>query len=287
MNGNKINTARKKASLRMVLTVAALLLCILPMGISHAAGSSQKFTKEGENGAFHYGIKKDGTIGICYYYGLDQRIVIPAKIKGRRVTSIESSFTRSSKLWPSEDAYDIKSIDYPSEKKTGIKSVVVPEGVTRIESGAFENMGLSGVKLPKSLVYIGKNAFAANQFKSIRIPDRVKVIGNGAFSQCFNLVNVKLPKNLVKIGTQAFCGDYEIKSICIPAKTVSIGEEAFYECSKLGKIEIQSKRLKKVGKDAFYATELRPKVKVPASKKEAYKKLLKNTGLDQRVKIFS
>lgn len=54
---------------------------------------------------------------------------------------------------------------------------------------------------------------------------------------------------------------------------------AFNGCKKLGKVKIQSTKLRSIGKQAFKGTKSSLKVKVPSKQLEKYKKILKKAGL--------
>jgi hypothetical protein len=72
-----------------------------------------------------------------------------------------------------------------------IISVVVPEGVTEIDSAFFENYYLTSVTLPKTLRIIRQNAFhACSALASITIPSGVTTIGNYAFFNCQALTSM-------------------------------------------------------------------------------------------------
>ena len=75
------------------------------------------------------------------------------------------------------------------------KNVVIPEGVLRIEAGAFKgNKDIVCVYLPKSLIYLGDEAFSGcNNLVSVTIPDTVEDIEEGAFDDCPNLEEVNIP----------------------------------------------------------------------------------------------
>lgn len=64
-----------------------------------------------------------------------------------------------------------------------------------------------------------------------------------------------------------------------------IGKETFKGCSKLANITIKSTVLKSVGKNAFKGIKSNARIKVPAKKLTAYKKLLKGKGQGSKVKI--
>jgi hypothetical protein len=69
--------------------------------------------------------------------------------------------------------------------------VIVPEGVTEIDSAFFENFYLTSVTLPQSLRIIRQNAFhACSMLASITIPSGVTTIGNYAFFNCRALTSM-------------------------------------------------------------------------------------------------
>ena len=61
-------------------------------------------------------------------------------------------------------------------------SVIIPDGVTKIERCAFFMRKLTGVTIPDSVTEIGGRAFSDNQLSSVVIPDSVTEIGYEAFS---------------------------------------------------------------------------------------------------------
>lgn len=69
-------------------------------------------------------------------------------------------------------------------------------------------------------------------------------------------------------------------------KVTEIAKKAFYKAKKLKKVKISSTTIKKIGKNAFKNVNDKIKIKVPASKLKAYKKLLKGKGLKRTAKII-
>lgn len=133
-----------------------------------------------------YEKRPDGTLVITSYKGEETQLHIPAKIGKYPVTAIGASafsLHRSGRRWPQYAAL------------YGIRSVIIPEGVTAIEDGAFcgcENM--AQIKLPDSLTQIGERAFAF----------------------CKSLVEIAVPENVVSVGREAFCGCDELRRVTLP-----------------------------------------------------------------------
>ena len=143
----------------------------------------------------------------------------------------------------------------PSGKK--ITSVTVPEGVTRIELGAFSyDDCLNHISLPNSLTYIGDMAFQMNfGLNNVIIPDNVTFIGPSAFYACWSLNNITLPKDLTRIEDHVFMGCKSLTNIAIPDNVTYIGYQSFASCSKLTNIFIPDK-VTYIGPQAFASSGL-------------------------------
>ncbi len=84
------------------------------------------------------------------------------------------------------------------------------------------------------------------------------------------------------------------KSVTIPKtikigkynyKVTSIGKKAFYRKKKIKKITISSTVIKKIGSRALKGIDKKARIKVPKSKKKAYKRMLKKAGLGKKNKV--
>lgn len=60
--------------------------------------------------------------------------------------------------------------------------LVIPEGIERIEDGAFSNCSVSSVVFPRSLRRIGSRAFYGTCLKSVEVPNWVESIGLSPFA---------------------------------------------------------------------------------------------------------
>lgn len=121
-----------------------------------------------------------------------------------------------------------------------IQKVVVENGVTGIGEYAFyvKYGQLKSITLPDTLTRIGFSAFSVSGLTSITIPAGVREIGDSAFVNCRNLVSVKLSAGLETIGEYAFSGCSVLKDISIPNTVTSLGVEAFSYCTALPGIVI-------------------------------------------------
>ena len=92
---------------------------------------------------------------------------------------------------------------------------------------------------------------------------------------------------VTSIAAKAFKNNKKITKVTIGSNVKSVGKEAFSGCKKLKSIIIKTTKLtnKSVGSKAFSGTNKKVKVKVPAKKLKAYKKLLKAKGISTKAKI--
>ncbi len=142
---------------------------------------------------------------------------------------------------------------------TSIVSIDIPEGVTQIGTGtfddcdrltsvtlpntltditgAFSGSAITSIDVPESITRIGDNAFA-NCYKltSITLPATLKEIGFNAFRYC-NITSINLPNSLTRIETYAFEG-CPIAAITLPNSLTEIEDMAFLNCSYLKSIKI-------------------------------------------------
>ena len=157
--------------------------------------------------------------------------------------------------------------------------VVVPDGVTEIDSFVFSNGIFESVVLPEGLKKIGHNAFdGCNNLKTINIPDSVEEIGYGVFFFCQHLVDSNgyiiiqgilfgvewdmdfdltdsfakhmIPEGVTRICEGTFMEFEEITSIIIPNDVISIDKECFLDCCDLKSVTIPES-VKKIGENAF------------------------------------
>lgn len=94
------------------------------------------------------------------------------------------------------------------------------------------------------------------------------------------IINGKIYK-VTSIAAKAFKNNKKLKQIDIGKNIKKIGKQAFYNCKKLNKLVIRSKKLtnKNVGSNTFKGVNKNVRVFVPESKINSYMKLLKKKGL--------
>ena len=126
-------------------------------------------------------------------------------------------------------------VAYPASKQG---NYAIPNGVTRIEDGAFLFCpGLTGVTIPASVTSIGTDAFhACTGLTQVSIPDSVTIISDGMFDSCTGLTSVIIPDGVTRIGDSAFYSCSSLASMTISASVTSIGDWAFGSCTSLTQV---------------------------------------------------
>lgn len=93
---------------------------------------------------------------------------------------------------------------------------------------------------------------------------------------------------VTSIAAKAFKNNKKITKVTIGKNVTSIGKEAFRGCKNLKEVTISTAKLtsKNVGSNAFKGISKKVKIKVPKSKKKAYKKLLKKKGITGKKQVI-
>lgn len=144
--------------------------------------------------------------------------------------------------------YVVDGLVYKAISKRAL-SFIKPEKKTITKLKVPDTVDINGVDYPVTKV-ANKACYKLSKLKTVNIGNNVTVIGKQAFMNCKKLKTVKLGKGITKLGDKCFCNDKSIKLI-----------------------QIDSKKLKKVGKDCMKGT-VRKKYKVPASCTKKYKNMI-------------
>ena len=224
---------------------------------------------------YKYSLDKDGNATITGYSGSVSALAIPQTIDGHKVVAI------------GEGAF----------KGTCLVNVTIPDTVTKIWNGAFENCKrLSSAQLSNSLVELGYRAFSnCTSLTSIRIPKSLKkvyvYINGGPFQGCNALQNVELesgmttiaggllyqcpgfttitiPDSVTEIGEDAFAYT-NLSSIVIPDSVTKIWNGAFENCKRLSSAQL-SNSLVELGYRAFSNCTSLTSIRIPKSLKKVY-----------------
>ena len=153
----------------------------------------------------------------------------------------------------------------------GLTEYTIPEGVTSIGLGVFENCSdLVSLTMPNSVTSIGKWAFnGCSSLASITI-DGVVSIGERALSKCSSLQSVTIP-SVTYIGDSAFFDCKSLESVTIGKGASSIGAHAFNGCSSLAEVYCKATTPPSGGYAMFDYNASGRKIYVPRASVEAYK----------------
>lgn len=143
---------------------------------------------------------------------------------------------------------------------------------TAIKAGSIQTV--SGVKykvLSTKSATVSYKAPKNKKITSATIPATVKISGK--------------KYKVTAIEASAFAKCKKLKKVTIGTNVKTIGKKAFYKCSKLKSIKVKSKKLTKVGSNAFKGIHKKAVIQVPKAKLSKYKKLMKKKGQAKTVKI--
>lgn len=150
--------------------------------------------------------------------------------------------------------------------KTDLLKIVIPEGVTDIDSYSFGSCTkMEYVTLPSTLASIGENAFVdCHSIKYFNLPDNVTSIGASAFYRCSSIQEFVIPAGVTSIQASTFWGCSNLTSVTIPDGVTSIGSYAFYQCTKLKNINLPD-NIEVLEKSTFEECESLGSIKLPAN----------------------
>ena len=137
----------------------------------------------------------------------------------------------------------IKIIGKNAFNRKRIRSVYVPDSVSLIEAGTFDDCDvLESIRLSNRIKIIEMITFnGCINLKKVIFPESLEVIRKRAFADCKNLSNIELPNSLKEIGEYAFLNCENIETLNLPDRLSLIGSHAFDGCTNLRNINIPSK----------------------------------------------
>lgn len=168
--------------------------------------------------------------------------------------------------------------------KEKITSLVIEEGITRIDWNAFSNdyTALKSAVLPNGLTdcsfafryspleSITASSLGSYEFyycsdlKNVTLKDTVTEIPENVFANCSSLESVTIPNGVTVIGDSAFAECASLKSVTIPEGVTSIGASAFEKCTSLESITIPE-GVTSIGTNAFADCTSLKEITIPAT----------------------
>ena len=134
----------------------------------------------------------------------------------------------------------VKALAAYSFYGSGIKSIVIPDGIDISEPGVFRGCSsLTSVTLPEGAETISSQMFYnCHDLTSVDIPDSVKTIGDTAFGGCDALTTLPMGAGVERIENEAFSHCDGLTEIVIPESVRYIEYEAFRYCDGLVDIDL-------------------------------------------------
>ena len=206
-----------------------------------------------------YGVK----VGRALYY---PKVEIPSSYNGKPVTKI----LNKAWVWPEE-----------YESNLYVNEIIIPNSVTSIGWGAFENCkSLMKITIPNSVtsilsyafngcdslkyneydngLYLGndENPFLflikgkAEDISECVINDNCKYISDSAFCEFMSLTSITIPNSVTSIGKFAFHACHLLTTATIPDNVTKIDIGTFLSCKSLISVTIGS-NVKDIGDSAF------------------------------------
>ena len=203
---------------------------------------SRYFNPAGVGSYFDAGAGAGGAIVPIYTYTLDD---------ANRATITGYSGNATALYIPDEiDGHEVVAIgDRAFQNRTDLRTVMIPDSVTRINIGAFSGcINLANITLSKKIEKIGENAFYnCDSLQSVEIPkclndvyaryDSID-IPNGVFNECSNLKTIIFEEGSTVIADALFRGCDGLESVTIPNTVTQIYGYAFADCKNLKNINI-------------------------------------------------
>lgn len=243
---------RTKKGWSLVLLLAFVASMVLPTGAASASPTDLT--------TFQYEVLSDGTACIKELPATqyqDGTMVIPSEISGYTVSALSETLSYTDPVVDLTIPGTIKRVPNVFDRTSKLRTVVLEDGVTELDAGAFESdtslasvrlsnaltkigdrafkfcYPLSTVSLPNGLETIGASAFAHTGLTSLTLPNSVNRVGMQAFASCSSLKTAVLSSGMTEIPMGMFQYATSLTTVTIPASITSINSTAFSGCSAL------------------------------------------------------
>ena len=113
---------------------------------------------------------------------------------------------------------------------TNLKSIVIPEGITKIGQRAFAGNNFSEINIPSTVTEIGAYAFSTKNFLSdpctVNLPEGLTTIGDNAFRNKV-IAEINLPTTVIKLNKNTFRKEYSDDTQALVTKVYVISKEQY------------------------------------------------------------
>ena len=152
----------------------------------------------------------------------------------------------------------LRRIDSGAFVESGVKSVVVPDYIYRIESGTFRDCpNLTDLVLGQNVDHIGMSAMrCCDSLTRVVLPESLRSIDDNVLAECPNLTDLVLGQNVRHIGKYAISYCDRLTRIVLPESLRSIDEYALATCPNLRSVVVNGP-LDEVHESAFAGSPVR------------------------------
>lgn len=112
---------------------------------------------------------------------------------------------------------------------TNLKSIVIPEGITKIGQRAFAGNNFSEINIPSTVTEIGAYAFSTKNYLSdpcvVSLPEGLTTIGDSAFRNKV-ISEINLPTTVIKLNKNTFRKEYSDDTQALVTKVYVISKNS-------------------------------------------------------------
>ena len=146
----------------------------------------------------------------------------------------------------------------------------LPEGITDIADGVFDNVSVKEITFPSSLKQIPESVLSDHEeLEKVVISNGTEKILEYAFYSCSSLTDVTIPDTVTEIEMFAFQDCESLKRLHLPKSLVMLESGVFFGCSALEEIDIPE-GVESIHDDTFYGCESLKEIVLPDSLQAIY-----------------
>lgn len=204
------------------------------------------------------------------------------ELKGNKfiVYGIEPYIKREEYAFSTKEEVELKDgieeIGNSAFYSNGLKKVVFPNTLKRIEDKAFYFNNLKELFMPDSVEYIGECCFSQNFLNDVKLSNSLKIISDMSFENN-KIKKIELTDSIIKVGKKTFYNN-EIEELKLSNNIEEIDELAFSK-NKITNLEL-TESLETIGKEAFLDNEI-VTLKLSSKLKNIEEGAFKNNKIEQ------